>query len=100
AALAKIELAEMAVAVAQRDGQGLAGVRPAAPDLRQMKFKSIGIVYAYAVFGAGDGIEDWLTPGFHIARNDETGATPVHVDLELDVGENRFVHLVERHGED
>src|SRR5689334_2488288 len=83
--LGKIQLAEMAIAVAQFDQHGFLGLGPAPAHFGQAEFKAIGAVDADAVFRAGDGIEDGLAARLQIAGNIDLGAAAVDVDLEGDV---------------
>ncbi len=51
------------------------------------------------MFASGDGIEDRLAARFDDAGDDEAGPPPIDVDVEIDLAEDRLVHLVERRGE-
>ncbi len=65
----------------------------------ELELETVRAVDADAMFLAGDGIEDRFAAGSVIPGTMRRAAALVDVDVEVDVGEHRIVHLFQRRSE-
>ena len=99
AALAEMKMSKLAVRIGKLIRNWARRCRPAAPDLGERVFKAADHIDAYPVFIACDRIEDRFSARFNKAGDDKARPPSIDVDLEIDLAENRLMHLHERRGE-
>src|SRR5262245_47136768 len=93
AALAEMNLGELAVRVDKLQSDRPQRLGPAAADFRECVFETVDHIDAHAVLRSGHWIENRLTTAFGHARHHQTRPSRGDVELELNRREDRFMHL-------
>src|SRR5690242_9483028 len=100
AVLAEMQLGELAIGIGEIKRYGALRLRPTAAHFCAQVFEPVRQVDSATEFLAGDRIDDRFAPLFDQTRYRQPCAAPLHVDREVDVGENGRMYGRESGGED
>ncbi len=81
--------------VIQRKRYGSLCLAPASPNLANIVLEALRQVDPRTMRVTGDRVADRFSARLDPTRNGHSRAATVDIDLEIDLRENRFVHLVE-----
>src|SRR5262245_40222581 len=96
AALAEMNLGELAVRVDKLQSDRPRRLGPAASDFGKRVFETVDHVDAHAVLRPGHRIEDRFATAFGQAGHDQASLSPSDVELKLERSEDRIVQFVQR----
>src|SRR5262245_20032843 len=99
AALAEMNLGELAVRVDKLQSDRPPRPRPPAADFRERVLETLDHIDAYAVVPSVHWLEKLLPPGFGHGRHHQARPSRGQDELELNRPEDRFMHLFEGRGE-
>src|SRR4051794_5264000 len=100
AALRHVHVGEMGMRVVERHLYCAGGCCPSSANLSSRVFEAMRQFNADLMRFAGDSIADRLTARLNDAGDLQSCRPPIHVHLELDLGEDRLMDGLEGGGED